>query len=164
MKSSFLIDRKSAATLALVSLLALQLAAGCGGSAISSMANPPAVSAQQSYSNASLSGVYSLNESGTTGGQLHDGSGTLQFDGNGTLTGSLTYYYVGGSPCQFSITGTYSVTSSASGTANLATTTTNPACTGETGTVSIQVAQQGQSVVFAESDGLRIDSGIALKQ
>ena len=164
MKSSTLIDRKSAATLALVSLLALQLAAGCGGSAISSMANPPAVSAQQSYSNASLSGVYSLSESGVIGSQMHNGTGTLQFDGNGTLTGSLTDYYAGGSPCQFSITGTYSVTSSASGTASVTTTTTNPACSGNTGAVSIEVAQQGQSMVFAENDGLRIDNGIALKQ
>ena len=164
MKSSSLIDRKSAATLALVSLLALQLAAGCGGSAISSMANPPAVSAQQSYSNASLSGVYSLSETGTNAGQMHEGTGTLQFNGNGTLTGTLTDYYVGGSPCQFSITGTYSVNSSASGTANVTTATTNSACTGDSGAVSIQVAQQGQSMVFAENDGLRIDSGIALKQ
>lgn len=137
---------------------------GCGGNALNSLGNPPVVSAQQSYSTASLSGAYSFNESGSKGTEFHDGSGTLQFDGKGNVTGTLMEYYVGSSPCQFSLAGTYSVSSSASGTGNLTTTSTDSGCIGTSGTVDIQVAQQGQSLVYAESDGQRLEAGNALKQ
>ncbi len=155
---------KAAAILTIALSFASLFSIGCGGNALSSLGNPPVVSAQQSYSDASLNGAYSFNESGSTGTQFHDGSGTLQFDGNGNLTGTLTEYYVGSSPCQFSVTGTYSVSSSASGTASLTTTSANPGCIGSSGTVNIQVAQQGQSLVYAETDGQRLATGNALKQ
>lgn len=138
--------------------------AGCGGNALSSLGNPPPVSAQQNYSNASLKGAYSINEIGSTNGQLHDGSGSLQFDGNGNLTGTITDYYVGSSACLFSIVGTYSISTTASGTASTTNSSTDPNCAGSTSTVNLQLAQQGQSLVFAETDGLRLDTGSALKQ
>ncbi len=145
----------------------LLFSTGCADNAINSLGNPPVVSAQQTYSNASLSGTYSFSETGVTGAEPHDGSGTLQFDGNGNVTGTITDYYIGSTPCQFSIVGTYSVSSSASGTASLTTTTTTSTgqnCVGSTGTVNLQVGQQGQSLVYAETDGQRLTSGTALKQ
>ncbi len=140
------------------------LLTGCANLGPGALTDPPPVSAGQIYSNASLTGTYSVNETGSTGSQFHDGSGTLHFDGNGNLTGALTEYYVGSTPCQFSIVGTYSLASSASGTSSLTTSSTDPNCVGSTGTVNIQAAEQGQSFVYAETDGQRLDSGTALKQ
>ncbi len=142
----------------------LLLLTGCANIGLGALSNPPSVSAGQIYSNASLTGVYSINETGSTGSQSHDGSGTLQFDGNGNFTGTITEYCVGSSACQYSIVGTYSLSSSASGTGSLTTTSTDPSCVGSTGTVNLQAAEQGQSFVFAETDGQRLDSGTGLKQ
>ncbi len=151
---------RPAAILALAVLCSpLLLSTGCGANGIDSV-----VSAQQSYSNASLTGTYSFNEVGSTNGLWHDGNGTLQFDGNGNVKGTMTNYYVGANPCQFSIAGTYTLSSSASGTASLTTTSTNSNCVGSAGTVNLQAAQQGQSLAFAETDGQRLDTGTALKQ
>jgi hypothetical protein len=145
-----------AAALFICALLVL----GCAGS----LSDPSTVSAQQTYSNASLTGAYSFNETGSNGTVTHDGSGTLQFDGNGHLTGAITDYYIGSSSCQFSITGTYTVAGSATGTASITTTSTDPSCIGASGTESLGLGQQGQSLVFAESEGQRLDTGTALKQ
>ncbi len=150
------------ATLAIAALSAcLLLVGGCTGSALG---NSSVVSAQQNYSTASLAGAYSVNESGSEKGVLHDGSGTLQLDGNGNLAGTITDYYEGGTPCRFSFAGSYTVSSTAGGTASLTATPTTPDCSGRSGSISLQVGQQGQSFVFAERDGLRIDTGTALKQ
>lgn len=142
----------------------LLLATGCAGGGASAFTNPPVVSAQQTYTTATLIGTYSVKESGSNGTQLHDGTGSLHLDGNGNVTGTLTDYYIGGSPCQFALTGTYTVSSSASGTGTFSSTTTNSACTGNAGTFTLQVGQQGQAFVFAENDGQRLSSGTALKQ
>lgn len=138
---------------------------GCGGNALSSLTNPPPVSAQQAYSNSSLAGTYSFVHNGTDGnGQAFNGTGAVQFDGAGNMTGAYTDYYRGGLTCQYSVSGTYSLSTSASGTANLTATTTSNGCSGTTGTIAIQAAQQGQSVLFAQNDGVSLDSGIAVKQ
>ncbi|MEO6829695.1 MAG: hypothetical protein ABI164_07770 [Acidobacteriaceae bacterium] len=154
----------AAAILVAAISLSLLFATGCGANALNSLGNPPVVSAQQNYSSASLSGTYSFNEEGFNGVIRHDGSGTLQFDGSGNVAGTITDYYIGSNSCQFTIAGTYSIASSAKGTAALTTTSTDSNCIGSTGTINLQLGQQGQSFVFAESDGLRLDTGTALRQ
>ena len=155
---------------ALVAVLAacslLPFTVGCGGAAGGSLGNPPGVLAQTTYSAGSLSGTYSVEEFGVTSTEQHDGTGTLTFDGNGKYTGTVTDYYVGSPACHFTVAGTYTISSNASGTSSSTSTPTDPGsgCTGTTGTFSLQVAQQGQTLVFAETDGRSLDTGTIVKQ
>ena len=142
--------------------------------------NPPPVNAQTTYSNAALSGTYSFSSGigeATNTNSLIPVAGTLQFDGNGNITSGTFQYPVPGLPANnpriYSFTGTYSVSSSASGTATLTFTQLsgntnqgfNPIIpTGSSFAFTLQAAQQGASVILAESDGLQYISIIALKQ
>ena len=144
--------------------------------------NPPPVNAQTTYSNASLNGTYSISTgippgTGTgNGSALIPTTGTLQFDGNGTITGGSIQYPVPGlAPSQtrqYSIAGTYSVTSNASGSATLTFTFTGgntnqqyvPFLPSTPFTFTLQAAQQGASVVLAENDDVSAFSIVALKQ
>jgi hypothetical protein len=103
----------------------------CGGQ--HSITNPPPVSAQQSYSNASLSGSYAIT------GVLAMGRGngtlpnccpggipilarTIQFDGAGHITGGFVTYTQPETDYEVQnneITGTYSISSDGSGTATI---------------------------------------------
>ena len=157
----------AAAFLTLLSACSLlPFTAGCGGAGSGSLGDPTPVLAQSAYATASLSGTYSVNELGVTGTEQHDGAGTLTFDGNGHYTGTVTDYYIGSSACKFTITGTYTVSSDGSGTANSTSKAVDPStgCTDTTGTFNLGLAQQGQSMVFAEMDGERLDTGTAVKQ
>ncbi len=161
----------------------------CGGANSSSnsnpITNPPPVSGQTTYSNAALSGTYSISTgiySGASNGSGETGviaiAGTMQFDGNGNITAGTFQYPVPGQPANnpriYTLKGTYSVSSSASGTATLTFTQTSgntiPGLvplipSGTAYTFNLQAAQQGAAVILAESDGLQyIDSIIALKQ
>jgi|GEM_PF-4189748 len=159
--------RSAAALLTVLAACSLlPFTAGCGLAGSGSLGNPPSVLAQSDYSTGSLSGTYSLNEFGVTGAVQHDGTGTLTFDGNGKYTGTVTDYYVGSPACQFTIAGTYTISNDASGTSNSTSTPTDPGagCTGATGTFNLRLAQQGQTVVFAETDGQRLDMGTVVKQ
>ena len=182
---------KAMRCLALVLLgpIAIFAIAGCSsGSASNSnpITNPPPVSAQTAYSNASLSGTYSISTgiysgaggcpSGETG--VIAITGTMQFDGNGNITGGTFQYPICGQPANsprvYTLKGTYSVSNSASGTATL--TFTQISGNTNSGLVplipsatpyafNLQAAQQGASVILAESDGLQyIDPIVALKQ
>jgi hypothetical protein len=141
------------------------LTAGCGGNAITSLGNPAPVNAQQVYSTSSLVGSYALAHSGVDdNGQPFDGAGVLQLDGSGNVVGSFTDYYIGGLACKFNVTGTYSVSSGGSGTGNFTATSDTSTCADESGTITIQAAQQGQAFQFARTDGKGLATGTALKQ
>jgi hypothetical protein len=175
--------------LVLLCPVAIFAVAGCSSGSNSSsnpITNPPPVSGQTTYSNSALSGTYSISTgiysgaggcpSGETG--VIAITGTMQFDGNGNIMGGTIQYPVCGQPANnprvYSLKGTYSVSSSASGTATLTFTQTSGST--DPGLVplipsatpyafNLQAAQQGASVILAESDGLQyIDSIIALKQ
>ncbi|MHB1953173.1 MAG: hypothetical protein ACYCOU_05445 [Sulfobacillus sp.] len=102
-------------------------------------------------------------------------AGTMQFDGNGNITGGSIQYTVPGltgQTRQYSMKGTYSVSSSASGTATLTFTFTGgntdqgflPFIPATPLAFTLEAAQQGASVILAESDDLAYMSIIALKQ
>ena len=158
----------------------------CGGANSSSNSNPttnpPPVSGQTTYSNSALSGTYSIStgiapETGivTTAITRIPIAGTLQFDGNGNITGGSIQYPVPGltgQTRQYSMKGTYSVSSSASGAATLTFTLSGgntdqsyvPFIPATPLAFTLQAAQQGASIIFAESDGVMNMSIIALKQ
>jgi hypothetical protein len=116
-----------------------------------------------------LSGTYSFSIFGfiPASSTLLSGQGTAQLDGNGNVTAmSFTDYYTSGSPCQFTGKGTYSVTSSASGTTSVTVTSAN--CPGSAPTAPLtfvlQAAQQGASFLLTENDGGELATVTALKQ
>lgn len=153
--------------------------AGCstGGSTTGTVFNPPPVQAQ-TYSNSSLDGTYTvLMKAGDSGAIVSPISflGALSLDGNGnvssgTLTEASTPYGGTTATCSVSVTGTYSLSSSATGTANLTlagnivSTSANPIY-GAIGngnncwavppnlSMSIMAAQQGQVVAFQMASG-----------
>lgn len=153
--------------------LCLALLTSCGSSGGSSSIIPP-VSAQSTYSNASVSGTYSIVLNGYSGSPS---LGTVKADGNGNFTsGSLTQYGSNNNPtavCIETFTGTYSIQSNASGiaTINLTTTYTSGITPSDvcflsgTYTYGIQTAQQGASFFFVQSGTTGgISFGSAAKQ
>jgi len=154
--------------LALPLLLSAVFATGCSSSGVgNSVFNPPPVQAA-TYSNASVTGTYSVNFTGANTASIFTSIGTFVADGNGNITSGALSEYSGGTPCTVSFTGTYAIKADASGTANL---TTKPAGTtgcpvNATGTLNlaIQAAQQGQALLVTESDTGVIATGTALKQ
>ena len=170
---------------ALFCAVAIFVVVGCSSGSNSSsnpITNPPPVSGQTMYSNAALSGTYSISMSLPPGTATGSGStvipiaGTMQFDGNGNITGGSIQYPVPGLAAdqtrQYSMKGTYSVSSSASGTATLTFTQTGgntdqqyvPFIPTTPFAFTLQAAQQGASAILAESDGLAGMWIIALKQ
>ena len=99
--------------LVLVTLISLSLLTGCGGSS----QKPPVTPA---FSNASLNGSYVFSVTGTNSGP-YTLLGTFEADGKGRLTGNTDYNspstgFVEGN---FPFTGSYSVSSDGTATANL---------------------------------------------
>jgi hypothetical protein len=148
---------------------------GCSGSGsgTGSMSIIPPVMAQTGYSNASLSGTYSMswwNFGGQTDSNnpvYYSAIGTLQFNGNGTINGgSITLANPGNSPCVESVTGTYSLDSTALGTAtlNLTSTSTAPGCSPtDTWQISLAAGGGGTGIQMMRSIG-SLASGSAIKQ
>ncbi len=137
--------------------------------------NPPPVNAQTTYSNAALSGTYSISyvaSPGNSGGLENTGVGTATLDGNGNISAiSLeTYWTDGGFTCQYTGSGTYTVSANASGTAKifLTSSTTRPSgsqtCTLPALEFATQAAQQGASFFLNENDGNGATLISALKQ
>jgi len=157
-----------------VATLCLAFLTSCGSSGGSSSVIPP-VSAQSTYSAASISGTYSIVLNGF--GENSASLGTVKADGGGNFTsGSLTQYGNTANPtavCTETFTGTYSIQSNASGTAtiNLTTTYTSGITPSDvcfqsgTYTYGIQAAQQGASFLFVQSGTTGgTSSGTAAKQ
>jgi hypothetical protein len=129
------------------------------------------VSAQSSYSNASLSGTYAISFNSTGGSVLlaPDGSsptfgavGTLQFDGTGKVNGGEITTFYGTSSCSISLTGTYNIGSAGLGTIRTIPVVTSGGCSvPATWRADFVVGQQGQSFNFASDSGT---AGSAVKQ
>ena len=127
------------------------------------------VLAQTGYSNASLSGTYSVqmvSPYSNSGVGFYNGIGTIQFNGSGSITtGTLNVYFAGHTaPCVYGATGTYSLQSTALGTAalNLSTSTAGCAVT-VTYQLSLAAANSGLGIQFASTDG-NIIAGSAVNQ
>ena len=127
------------------------------------------VLAQTAYSNASLSGTYSVqlvSPFSTAGLAFYSGIGTVQLNGAGSITGGTINIYFSGStvPCAYSATGTYGVQNTALGTASLNLSSSTKSCTAtETWQLSLAAADGGTAIQFAATDG-NVISGTAVKQ
>jgi hypothetical protein len=142
---------------------------GCSGSSGStSIVSPPPVSAQSTYSNAAIDGTYSVLLS-TESEQM---TGTLVADGKGNFTqGSFTDNPGAGSLCTTPATGSYGLSTNASGTATITLTSTGTGgCNGlptRTLSFNIEAGQQGNTLIFGEVPGGSTNgmfSGSASKQ
>lgn len=131
------------------------------------------VQAQSGYSSSSLNGTYSVEWNNIASNQdpgnlsgFYTGIGTIQFNGSGSITGgTLTLSILGSSsPCVYSVSGTYSLQTTALGTASLALTSTTNGCTSTTTwQTTLAAAGSGSVIEMARSDG-RVASGSAFKQ
>ena len=134
------------------------------------------VFAQTAYSNASLDGTYSISftcqscnfTTGTTSyGEF--AIGTIQMNGAGGITGG-TLSASGGNnvnpSCVESVSGTYSLQSTALGTATLSLSSTSSGCNATaTLPLSLAAAGQGTSILFqGTTPPDALNSGIAIKQ
>jgi hypothetical protein len=159
--------------LCVASTLLVALNACSAGSASSNQT----VLAQTTYSNASLTGTYSAvwtNVGSQESGNLnafYSGVGTLQFSGTGNISsGTLSFYTeanaVPGSavPCVYNVTGTYSLLSTALGTASLSLSSTSSGCTATASWhIALAGADGGAVIQMARTDGA-VASGSAVKQ
>ena len=162
-------------------LLALNACSAGTAASTASGINQP-VLAQTTYSTASLNGTYSVqlictycqNVAGAVGmkagyGGQDAGTGTIQLDGAGGITAGTLNIYVSASPtfstpCVENVTGTYSIQSTALGTASLNLTSSTTGCAPTlTWKLALATADGGSVIQFAESDGY-IGSGSAIKQ
>ena len=153
-----------AATISLTFLI------GCSGGNSTSLVTP--VQAQTGYSNASITGTYSVI---VTSANYQNYIGSITADGNGNITaGTLTNTDISTSAtnvCNLSVTGTYSLQSNASGTATLAfsvaSSSTIPSSSCATSGIVgftkyiVQASSSGASVFLQPYNGLSI---IASKQ
>jgi hypothetical protein len=155
--------------------ICLVLITSCGSSGSGSTSVVTTVQAQSGYSNASITGTYSLSLAtpyGGLGGGIgsSEAIGSFTADGAGNISaGTLTERGVEPTACNSTFTGTYSLQSTASGTATLAVTsklTSGPGTCNAKGTLlfSIYAGQSGGSLLFNESDGVLLFSGNAIKQ
>jgi hypothetical protein len=130
---------------------------------------PPPVLAQTGYTNASLSGTYSVSLVSPfvpSGLPFFSGIGSIQLDGAGTVTGGTIniYFASATAPCVYSATGTYSVLSTALGTATLNLTSSTKNCApSDTWQLALAAADGGAAVQFVRTDG-SVVSGSAVKQ
>jgi hypothetical protein len=153
------------------SCLLLALTACSSGTGTGSTSIIPPVMAQTAYSNASLNGTYSMSWWSFFGGNdpnnggYYSAVGTLQFNGSGTITGgTITLSNPGNFTCVESVSGTYSLQSTALGTAtiNLASTTKGCSAT-DVWQVSLAAGGDGTGIQMARTNQ-EIASGSAIKQ
>ena len=117
------------------------------------------VALQQSggpFSNASVSGNYTLNFTGNNSSGEVDAIAQFNASGSGTLTGALDLNNAGVTSGNLALTGTYTVASSGRGTATL---------NSSAGPVNIVFyLASGSRAVFIESDGFQVSVGTFIKQ
>jgi hypothetical protein len=135
------------------------------------------VMAQTGYSNASLSGTYSVvwvNIGSPEKGNLnayYGGTGTIQASGTGNITGGTLSFYTEGYavptavvPCVYSVTGTYTLQSTALGTASLNLVSSTNGCTSSaTWQIALAAGNGGTNIQLTRADGA-VASGSAVKQ
>jgi hypothetical protein len=147
----------------------LMVLGGCSGGSSPSIQT---VQAQAGYTNASLSGTYSASlvspfttvNSGVV--PFYSGIGTIQFNGIGSVTGGTFNIYssYATAPCVYAATGTYSIPSTALGTATLNLTSSTKGCAAtDTWQLALAAASGGSAIQFVRTDG-NVVSGSAVKQ
>jgi hypothetical protein len=118
------------------------------------------VAAHYGFSLASLHGSYAGIFSGkikTPKGLLRIlGTGIFVADGHGHLTGHETYTVVT-TPCEASISGTYTINPDGSGKDSAAFDTSSQGCTSGTYTQALAIAQGGELVLLSNTNGDQID-------
>jgi hypothetical protein len=122
------------------------------------------------FTDASLSGGYSLADSGETLGSTSikfNETGVLTFDGLGRLSGNSTMNN-GGQICAAMVTGTYRINPDGSGSAMITQTpdaaSVAGGCTTISFTAALALSGGGAEVQFNEISSSQILSGVALKQ
>ena len=134
-------------------LIALSLlTVSCGGKGTAA--------AEGGFTLASIRGSYAGIFEGkinTSGGLLEFlGTGIFVADGKGNFTGTETYTVVT-TPCQATVSGTYTVNPDGSGTNSATFTTTSPGCSSGTYTQSLAIGQSGRLVLLSNTNGDQIN-------
>lgn len=157
-------------------LLALSACSAGTAAGTGSGINQP-VLAQTTYSNASLSGTYSVvwtNVGSQEAGNLnafYSGVGTLQLSGTGNITGGTLSFYTEANavptsvvPCVYSVTGTYNIQSTTLGIASLSLSSSTSGCTATASwKMALAAADGGAVVQMSRTDGA-VAAGSAVKQ
>lgn len=116
--------------------------------------------AEGGFSLASIHGSYAGIFEGkinTSGGLLEFlGTGIFVADGKGNFTGTETYTVVT-TPCQATVSGTYTVNPDGSGTNTATFTTSSPGCSSGTYTQSLAIGQSGKLVLLSNTNGDQIN-------
>jgi hypothetical protein len=128
------------------------LTISCGGNGTAA--------AQGGFSLASIHGSYA----GIFEGKINTGGGLLEFlgtgifvaDGKGNFTGNETYTVVT-TPCQATVSGTYTVNPDGSGTISATFTTSSPGCSSGTYTQSLAIGQAEHLVLLSNTNGDQIN-------
>lgn len=160
-------------TLAVAAILAITAVTICTAGCSGSMAAPSPVQASTvtPYSDASAIGAYAIQFSRAIPnyGSVNDtDQGAISFDGAGNVQSgtTITRNYAGGSnACTLTPSGTYSISSSGSGWANITLTPTGTTPCQQTTSIqfTIQAAQQGQVILLQETDNQNFATGTAAK-
>jgi hypothetical protein len=151
---------------ALAATITLALLTSCGSTGGTSIVPP--VIAQSGYSNASITGTYSflLNKSGNVAAL-----GTFVADGAGKITSGTVNIGTSSSGCSGTVTGNYSLSSTASGTASFIFTITSGASVCTTNgwfipsalAFNIEAGSSGANLLLASSSDPNTQ-GTAVKQ
>ena len=138
------------ANVMLIALSLLPLSCGGNGTA----------SAQGGFSLASIRGSYAGIFEGkinTSGGLLEFlGAGIFVADGKGNFRGTETYTVVT-TPCQATVSGTYTVNPDGSGANSATFTTTSPGCSSGTYTQALAIGQSGRLVLLSNTNGDQVN-------
>ncbi len=132
-----------------------------------SLAGSGNAAARSGFSFASLKGSYAGQFSGNidAGGSLlpFHGVGIFVSDGKGNLSGHETYT-VDTTPCEASISGTYTINADGSGTSAVTFTTSSPGCTSGSYTQGLAIAQRGKEIFLSNTNGDQISEEWHLQQ
>ncbi len=131
-------------------VVGLFLLAICGGGALAVRAD-----GSRAFSLKSLHGTYAGEFSGTVLSNntalLIGGTGIFIADGKGAIAGHESYTF-NGTPCNATVSGTYSVQADGSGTNSITFSTTDLGCEGGSYTQSFAIGDSGRTVVLANSN------------
>ncbi len=148
----------------------LTFLSACSGSG-NSTTSMQTVSAQSSYSTSSLSGTYSMSwyisefTGGTIIAQFYTATGTMQLNGSGSITGGTITENAAAITCPYSVTGTYSLQSTATGTATLSLSSSTTGCPAtDTWNLALAAGDGGGVLEMARTNASRPATGSAVKQ
>lgn len=123
--------------------------------------------AHRGFSLVSLKGSYAIIFSGkiNTGTELLPilGTGVIVADGRGHLSGHEAYT-VETTPCEATLSGTYTINPDGSGTVSATFTTSSTGCTSGAYTQSLAIAQRGELVLLSNTNGDQINEEYHLQR